>query len=207
MLCFVKRFWGLSLALLALSIILLLWSPALQDLLFSFYMAHVLSYRSNKPLDKPTLNYNLNFYLKTVGCLFSWWFTSQKRVNFLEHWVTWTPCVVSCVSSGTSKHCTAWKVAVFGVFLVRIFSHSDRIFSPNAGKYGPEKLYNTNTVNAALLLMMISALKSLLLCFYSFYSCFLLFVLLLIVTLISFSNVKTHTAASLIYCDYNRVLT
>ena len=138
MLCFVKRFWGLSLALLALSIILLLWSPALQDLLFSFYMAHVLSYRSNKPLDKPTLNYNLNFYLKTVGCLFFWWFTSQKRVNFLEHWVTWTPCVVSCVSSGTSKHCTAWKVAVFGVFLVRIFSHSDRIFSPNAGKYGPE---------------------------------------------------------------------
>ena len=141
MLCFVKRFWGLSLALLALSIILLLWSSALQDLLFSFYMAHVLSYRSDKPLDKPTLNYNLNFCLKTVGCLFSWWFTSQKRVNFLEHWVTWTPCVVSCVSSGTSKHCTAWKVAVFGVFLVRIFSHSDRIFSPNAGKYGPEKLW------------------------------------------------------------------
>ena len=44
---------------------------------------------------------------------------------------------------------TAWKVSVFGVLLVYIFSHSDwkrgdteypSIFSPNAGKYGPEKL-------------------------------------------------------------------
>ena len=38
---------------------------------------------------------------------------------------------------------TGWKVSVFGVFLVHIFPHSDwirRIFSPNAGKYGPEKL-------------------------------------------------------------------
>ena len=43
---------------------------------------------------------------------------------------------------------TAWKVSLFGVFLVRIFPHSDWIlrdteyffvFSPNAGKYGPEK--------------------------------------------------------------------
>ena len=43
---------------------------------------------------------------------------------------------------------TAWKVSVFGVFLVCIFPHSDwirrdvfwSVFSPNAGKYGPEKL-------------------------------------------------------------------
>ena len=41
---------------------------------------------------------------------------------------------------------TAWKVAVFRVFLVRLFPHLDwmRRFaswcSPNAGKYGPEKL-------------------------------------------------------------------
>ena len=47
---------------------------------------------------------------------------------------------------------TTWKVSVFGVFLVRIFPHSDWIqraefsgpyfpaFSPNAEKYGPEKL-------------------------------------------------------------------
>ena len=47
------------------------------------------------------------------------------------------------------KVLTAWKVSVFGVFLVRVFLHLERIrrdtlylhlsvFSPNAGKYGPE---------------------------------------------------------------------
>ena len=44
---------------------------------------------------------------------------------------------------------TAWKVSIFGVFLVRIFPHSVwmrrvtpylSVFSPNPGKYGPEKL-------------------------------------------------------------------
>ena len=44
---------------------------------------------------------------------------------------------------------SVWKVSVFGVFLVRIFPHSDwiridnpylSVFSPNAEKYGPEKL-------------------------------------------------------------------
>ena len=44
---------------------------------------------------------------------------------------------------------TAWKVSVFRVFLVSIFRHSNwirryteylSVFSPNAGKYGPEKL-------------------------------------------------------------------
>ena len=38
---------------------------------------------------------------------------------------------------------TAWKLSVFEVILVRIFLHSDWIhplFSPNAGKYGPELL-------------------------------------------------------------------
>ena len=45
---------------------------------------------------------------------------------------------------------TVWKVSVFRVFLVRISPHSDwirrgtpylcSIFSPNVGKYGPEKL-------------------------------------------------------------------
>ena len=44
---------------------------------------------------------------------------------------------------------TAWKVSVFGVFLVRIFLYSDwiprdteylSVVSSNAGKYGPEKL-------------------------------------------------------------------
>ena len=45
--------------------------------------------------------------------------------------------------------CNAWKVSVFEVFLVRVFLHSKwiwrdtpyiSVFSPNAGKYGPEKL-------------------------------------------------------------------
>ena len=44
---------------------------------------------------------------------------------------------------------TTWKVSVFWVFLVPVFLHSDwirrnteyvSVFSPNAGKYGPEKL-------------------------------------------------------------------
>ena len=44
---------------------------------------------------------------------------------------------------------TAWKVSVFGGFLVRIFPHSDwirsntkylSVFSSNVGKYGPENL-------------------------------------------------------------------
>ena len=44
---------------------------------------------------------------------------------------------------------TAWKVYIFGVFLVRFFPHSDwiveispylSVFSTNEGKYGPEKL-------------------------------------------------------------------
>ena len=47
------------------------------------------------------------------------------------------------------RHCAAWKVSVFGVFLVRIFPHLDcirrdtkhlSVFGPNVGKYGPEKL-------------------------------------------------------------------
>ena len=45
--------------------------------------------------------------------------------------------------------CTVWEVSVFGVILVRVFSHSDwirrntqylSVLSPNAGKHGPEKL-------------------------------------------------------------------
>ena len=44
---------------------------------------------------------------------------------------------------------TVWKVSLFGVFLVRIFLDSDwirrdteyvSVFSPNAGKWGPEKI-------------------------------------------------------------------
>ena len=51
--------------------------------------------------------------------------------------------------SESEKMNTTWKVSVFGIILVLIFPHSDwirrnteylSVFSPNAGKYGPEKL-------------------------------------------------------------------
>ena len=51
-------------------------------------------------------------------------------------------------------HYTAWNVSIFEVFLVRIFPHSDRmrrdtpslcVFSPDSGKYGPEKLQTRTT--------------------------------------------------------------
>ena len=52
---------------------------------------------------------------------------------------------------------TAWKVSVFGVILVRIFPHSDRIrtdteylsvFRPNVGKSGPEYFWTRILFNA-----------------------------------------------------------
>ena len=52
-------------------------------------------------------------------------------------------------SNSFAETFTAWKVSVFGVFLVRIFPHSDwmrrdteylSVFIPIAGKYGTEKL-------------------------------------------------------------------
>ena len=52
---------------------------------------------------------------------------------------------------------TAWKVSVVGVILVCIFPHSDwirrdtpylSVFSPNAGKYGPEKTPYLDTFHA-----------------------------------------------------------
>ena len=38
------------------------------------------------------------------------------------------------------KRNNAWKVSVFGIFMVHFFPHSGWIRSLNAGKYGPEKL-------------------------------------------------------------------
>ena len=56
---------------------------------------------------------------------------------------------------------TAWKVSVFRVFVVCIFSHSDwirrdteylSVFSPNAGKYSPAKTPYLDTFHAVLTL-------------------------------------------------------
>ena len=92
-----------------------------------------------------------------------------------------------------------YKQALHRVKSCRIWSFSGPYFptfgqniQSKCGKIRTRKTLNTDTVNAALILMMISALKSLLLCFYSSYSCFLLLMQLLIVTLISFNNVKTQ---------------
>ena len=54
----------------------------------------------------------------------------------------------------------AWKVSVFGLFLVRIFLHTDwirrdtpylSVLSPNAGKYAPEKTPYLDTFHAVIL--------------------------------------------------------
>ena len=53
------------------------------------------------------------------------------------------------LSPSVSRRCTEYKVSIFGVILVRISPHTDwirrdteylSVFSPNAGKYGPEQL-------------------------------------------------------------------
>ena len=77
----------------------------------------------------------------------------HRKFSLLFHQVAtliiikWWLCNVSWLSSYEAN--TAWKVSVFGAFLVRIFPHSDwirrdtkyiSVFRPNAGKYGPEKL-------------------------------------------------------------------
>ena len=63
-------------------------------------------------------------------------------------------------STVQSQIYTAWKVPKYGVFLVRIFPHSDWIrgftsylfiFSPNAGKYGAEKTPYLDTFHAVIL--------------------------------------------------------
>ena len=49
-------------------------------------------------------------------------------------------------NSDTTATSTTWKVSVFGIFLVSIFPHG--VFSPNVGKYGPEKhhIYNSKSL-------------------------------------------------------------
>ena len=54
--------------------------------------------------------------------------------------------VVKYLANSNHENSTAWVVSVFGVFLARVFPHSDWIFSSNAGKYGPEVYCSTNIV-------------------------------------------------------------
>ena len=62
--------------------------------------------------------------------------------------------------SGKTENNYAWKVSVLGVILVLIFPHSDwirrdtrylSVFSPNAGKYGPELTPNLSTFDAVFI--------------------------------------------------------
>ena len=50
---------------------------------------------------------------------------------------------------------TAWKVSKYGVFFWSVFSrirteYGEIVFSPNAGKYGPEKTPYLDTFHAVL---------------------------------------------------------
>ena len=91
---------------------------------------------------------SLSKKLKSTCLNFITWIcsTHHKRFSFVS------PCIVVVVvflppqiycKSQLNISITALKVSISGVFLFRIFS----VFSPNARKYGPEKL-NTDTFHA-----------------------------------------------------------
>ena len=87
-------------------------------------------------------------------------FAANREIKFFErHWdrlnrknlfhkVLFFGFCVSCCYGWAAAQYTAWKVSVFGVFLIRIFRYSDwiqtrktpyfSVFSPNAGKYAAE---------------------------------------------------------------------
>ena len=73
--------------------------------------------------------------------------------GWLNHGIFFRVCVINV----KNLLYTSWKVSVFGTFLVRIFPDSDwirrdteylSVFSPNAGRYVPEKTPNTDTFRA-----------------------------------------------------------
>ena len=83
----------------------------------------------------------LNDFYKIQKDLISWYHLLWNRKKSLEGNLTAIPHPLHSF--------TAWKVSVFGIFLVRIFSHSDwmwrdteylSVFSPNPRKKGLEKL-------------------------------------------------------------------
>ena len=78
-----------------------------------------------------------------------WSISSQRSFLFQSFSVFYSICHrVLGIIEIKSNISTAWKVFVFGVFLVLILPHLDRIrrdaesvFSPNAGKYGPWRTF------------------------------------------------------------------
>ena len=74
--------------------------------------------------------------------------SNWKWLKNCQNQVVLEKCIYSS-EDFTWHEVTAWKMSVFGVFLVRIFPYLDWIqrdtpypslFGPNVGKYGPEKL-------------------------------------------------------------------
>ena len=91
------------------------------------YSAMIYTVTANKK-DVSNLNHSFPMHLK--GCIGNEWVKWLRRVKY------WLYCIQ-----------TIWKVTVFGVILVRIFPHFRlntvvslflSVFSPNAGKCGPE---------------------------------------------------------------------
>ena len=80
----------------------------------------------------------INFGTPFINDIFTW-FVFHNEWHGICQFCRWRHSLL----------CTAWQVCVFGVFLVRIFSHSAWIrrdtehlslFGRNAEKYGPENL-------------------------------------------------------------------
>ena len=63
-------------------------------------------------------------------------FFTNTQSNWLFRFILANPAWFSDIS----RLHTGWKVSVFWVFMIRIFSLLYWILSPNVGKYGPEKL-------------------------------------------------------------------
>ena len=102
--------------------------------------------------------YIVNTYLRACKCI-SHIPTGRERLPDWGFYTKYSICITSklfqCpnwdILLGIAILYAAWKVSVFAVFLVYIFLYSDwirrdtshfSVFSPNAGKYGPEKLRN-----------------------------------------------------------------
>ena len=86
-----------------------------------------------------------NFFSFFKGCAWVQIGSYNLENGLTEEVEKWCHVKLIC-----DKNNPAWKVSVFGVFLVCIFQRSDwirrdkeyiSVLSPNEGKYGPEKLW------------------------------------------------------------------
>ena len=123
-----------------------------------------------------TLLFCRNFTVD-CNCVYCWYFNYYVTTSLYHNILTYQLSLyhdfiykrawLFVWANGNISNCflssnTAWKVSVFGVFLVRVSLHLDwirrdtqyiSVFSPNAGKYGPEKLRIRNLISFTWLLM------------------------------------------------------